>query len=180
MRSKTLAAFLLLSLPFVSILAQEAETGPTIEGYGPNFPLQRGDLAPRTDDTFRVVFDLAGYPGGNTGSLNEELNTVARFVNMHTRSGIPLANLDIAVVLHGEALKSALEDTAYQQRFETSNPSIELLFKLHDAGVQFLACGQSLGFRRIDRRELASPVRVGLSAMTLLATLQSEGYALLP
>lgn len=180
MYSKTIPAVLLLLMPFVGILAQEPVTGPTIEGYGPNFPLQRGDVAPRTDDTFRVVFDLAGYPGGNTGSLNEELNTVARFVNMHTRSGVPLANLKIAVVLHGEALKSALQDDAYQQRFETSNPSIELLFKLHDAGVRFMACGQSLGFRRIGRQELASPVQVGLSAMTLLATLQSEGYALLP
>lgn len=180
MRLRTLLSVLFLLIPFVSILAQEPLSGPTIEGYGPNFPLQQGDVGLHKDDTFRVVFDVARYPGGDTASLNEELNTVARFVNMHTRSGIPLTNLDIAVVLHGEALKSALLESAYVRRFDTANPNIELLFKLHDAGVRFFACGQSLGFRKIGREELASPVKVGLSAMTLLATMQSDGYVLLP
>jgi hypothetical protein len=37
-----------------------------------------------------------------------------------------------------------------------------------------------MGFRGIGGDELASEVKVALSAMTMLALLQSDGYALLP
>jgi intracellular sulfur oxidation DsrE/DsrF family protein len=60
------------------------------------------------------------------------------------------------------------------------NPNLELVEKLHAAGVRFYVCGQSLAFGKIARSELASPVEVALSAMTMLTVLQSEGYALLP
>mgnify|MGYP001827074541 FL=1 len=46
--------------------------------------------------------------------------------------------------------------------------------------MKLYVCGQSLGFRGLDKSVLAGPVKVGLSAMTLLVTLQSDGYAFLP
>ena len=52
--------------------------------------------------------------------------------------------------------------------------------KLHEAGVAFYACGQSMGFSGISKSELASPVKVALSAMTMMTVLQSAGYALIP
>lgn len=51
--------------------------------------------------------------------------------------------------------------------------------KLHDAGVKFYICGQSMAFGGVDKSELASPVKVALSVMTMLTVLQAEGYALL-
>ena len=52
--------------------------------------------------------------------------------------------------------------------------------KLHEAGVAFYACGQSMGFSGISKSELAPPVKVALSAMTMMTVLQSAGYALIP
>jgi len=83
-------------------------------------------------------------------------------------------------VLHGRALLAAFNDEAYEKMHGVKNPSLELLHSLADAGVKFYACGQSLGFRGVDKSVLAEPVKVGLSAMTMLVTLQADGYAFLP
>jgi hypothetical protein len=37
-----------------------------------------------------------------------------------------------------------------------------------------------MGFAGITRGDLASPVKVALSSMTMLTVLQSDGYALIP
>ena len=101
-------------------------------------------------------------------------------MNMHARNGVPEENLDVAVVVHGETLKSLLVDEAYAKRYGSDNPSLDLLMKLEEAGVRFYVCGQSLGFRNFAREELASPAKVGLSAMTMLVYLQADGYSFLP
>ena len=160
-------------------LSDEPSMGPVLESYGPTFPIPDRDVQLRDGFIYKAVFD-AGDNSHDTTSLNHELVSVARYLNMHARNGVPVGDMDIAVVLHGAALKSALSDAAYVARFETPNPNRELIMKLHDAGVAFYACGQSMAFGGIARRELLSPVKVGLSAMTMLTFLQSDGYALLP
>lgn len=159
--------------------AQEATPGPAIEDHGPVYDVATLDLSVSTRTTYRAVFDAVNYTTDGTG-LNRELDRVARFVNMHARQGVPLENMDLAVVLHGEALKSALRHEAYRERFGTDNPNLDLLEALTEAGVQFVACGQSVTYRGFDRAELASPVNIALSAMTAMVTLQADGYALLP
>ena len=168
----------LISFPLTAF-PDEPSMGPAIDAYGPTFPIPDRDVPLRDDFTYKVVFDAADN-SRETTSLNHELVSVARYLNMHARNGVPVGDMDIAVVLHGAALKSALSDAAYVARFETPNPNRELLMKLHDAGVAFYACGQSMAFGVVTRHELLSPVKVGLSAMTMLTFLQSDGYALLP
>ena len=112
-------------------------------------------------------------------SVNTGLVSVARYLNMHARNGVPVANMDIAVVAHGPALKTLLSDEAYQTRYGIDNPNSELLEKLDAAGVDLYLCGQSMTFGGFEKSELASPVKVALSAMTMLTVLQSDGYALL-
>jgi len=168
-----------LLLVSVQAMAKEPSYGPAISNYGPTFPINDRDVALREDFIYRAVFDLAIYPGDST-SMNRKLVSVARYMNMHTRNEVPLDKMDIAVVLHGKALMSALSHEAYEIRFNVENPSYDLLMKLHEAGVRFYACGQSMAFGRINKSELASPVEVAFSAMTMLTVLQSDGYALLP
>ena len=162
-----------------SVWAQEATTGPAIEDHGPVYDVETLDLPVSTRTTYRAVFDAVDYTADGTG-INRDIERVARFVNMHARQGVPLENMDLAVVLHGEALKSALRHDAYRQRFGTDNPNLDMLEALAEAGVQFVACGQSVTYRGFGRDELASPVDIALSAMTAMVTLQADGYALLP
>jgi intracellular sulfur oxidation DsrE/DsrF family protein len=171
--------FLFLAISSSLLLAAEPSMGPIIEDYGPTFPIDDRDVPLNKDYTFRVVFDAGAYPG-ETDALNSELVSVARYLNMHGRNGVAPENMDIAVVLHGNALKGALTDTAYESRHDTKNPNRDLLHQLDAAGVKFYACGQSMNFRGYEKKELLSPVKVGLSAMTMLTVLQSDGYALLP
>jgi len=159
--------------------AGEPSFGPVIEDYGPTYPVNDRDVPLGESVVYKVVFDAATH-SDDLASVNTRLISVARFLNMHARNGVALKNMDLAVVLHGAALKSVLNNDAYLQRYDVDNPNLELVMKLHEAGVRFLVCGQSMAFGGIGKDELASPVKVGLSAMTVLTELQSAGYALLP
>lgn len=176
------ARILLISL-LVVIAAQSWAAGPVygpiVDGYGPVFMVEDRDVTLPSKQIYKVVFDASAYPGGDD-ALNIELESVARFINMHGGNGVRLDDMDIAVVLHGPALKSVLSDNAYRTRFDTKNPNAELVQLLSKAGVRFYVCGQSMGFRDFGKEELAENVGVALSAMTMLATLQSQGHSLLP
>lgn len=159
--------------------AEEPILGPAIEGYGPTYPIDDRDVPLEEDAVYRTVFDAAGYSDDLT-ALNTRLVSVARFLNMHVRNGTPLERLDVAVVVHGQALKTVFNDDAYKARFGVDNPNLELVQKLAAAGVDFYVCGQSMAFGGYAKSELAAPAKLALSAMTTLTRLQNRGYALIP
>lgn len=172
--------FLLAVLLSAGPTSADAPTkGPIIERFGPTFPLQESDMPLATDLRLQAVFDVAA-DHAKSGEPNPKLISVARFLNMHGRSGVALDQMALVVVLHGEALANALTAPAHARRFGTPNPNEALLQELKAVGVRFVACGQSLGFRQISRDELVPSVEVGLSAMTVLTTHQMRGFALLP
>ena len=159
--------------------AGEPKLGPAVEGFGPTYPIDDRDVPLVEGTVYRTVFDAAAYSDDLT-SLNTRLVSVARFLNMHARNGTPLKNMDLAVVLHGPALKTVFNNETYRKRYGVDNPNLELVQRLADAGVDFYVCGQSMAFGGFTRSELAGPVQVALSAMTMLTQLQNRGYALIP
>jgi len=170
---------LVLVFFIVPLFAAEPQKGLVIESYGPTVLVKGLDVPLNAGFEYRAVFDIADYRGENT-SLNADLVSVARYLNMHARNGVPVENMTIAAILHGAALKNALSHQAYASRYGSENPNLDLLMKLHEAGVAFYACGQSMGFSGISKGDLAPPVKVALSAMTMMTVLQAEGYALIP
>jgi intracellular sulfur oxidation DsrE/DsrF family protein len=168
-----------LALYAIPLLAEDAIKGPVIEAYGPTLLVEDRDIPLVEGFDYRVVFDVAAYRG-DKNSLNLKLVSVARYLNMHARNGVPVENMTVAVVLHGTALKNALSNSAYASRHGALNPNLDLISKLHEKGVAFYACGQSMGFSGITKSDLAGPVKVVLSSMTMLTVLQSDGYALIP
>ena len=82
-------------------------------------------------------------------------------------------------MLHGGAAKDALTQEAYRSRYQSDNPNVELMRQLAGAGVRLYICGQSMGARGFERAEIAGPVGIALSAMTVLVTLQGEGFQLI-
>jgi len=159
--------------------AEEPSTGPYVHAGGPAFEVADRDVPLKEGHQYRVVYELTTYPGEKT-EQNRPLSVVARFMNMHGKNGVPLENLDVAVVVHGQTLLALLNDDAYEKMFGVKNPSLALINDLARAGVNIYVCGQSLGFRGLDKSVLAEPVQVGLSAMTMLVTLQADGYTFLP
>jgi len=151
--------------------------GPIITSGGGVYPVPNADFVIPPDLALRARFDVAHSPAGRD-SVNPDLNSAARFLNMHAQAGIPRERVQVAVVVHGAASRDVLSDAAYQKRFGAPNPNRRLLEELAGAGAQIVLCGQTAAHRGIDRGELAKPVRLALSAMTAHAVLQDQGYQL--
>ena len=178
MMKRAWIVFVFTALGSSLLSAEEPTFGPAIEGYGPTYPIDDRDVALDEDRTYRAVFDAAAYADGPS-ALNTRLVSVARFLNMHTRNATALENIEVAVVVHGAALKTLFNHEAYRRLFGIDNPNLELVTRLHDAGVRFYVCGQSMAFGAYPKSNLADPAQLALSAMTMLTVLQNDGYALL-
>ena len=177
-RTLLVLGLLLTQLPAMNYAA-EATKGPVIENYGPVYEF--GDAGFKLDPTvrYRSVMDVA-QSAQEMSELNRYIESAARYLNMHVRDGVPLSNLELAIVLHGGAGKDALSDAAYRERHGVANPNTALIGALHDAGVRIYICGQTAGFRGFAAEELNPAVTMATSAMTVLTRLQVEGWSLLP
>lgn len=159
--------------------APRSSTGPILTDYGPTYPVPSPDVPTPLDARYRVVFDVAvGAP--EPDQRNARLETVARFLNMHARAGVPRENMEVVLSVHGTAGKDLLDHDGYRARHGVENPNAGLIQALVDAGVQVVLCGQTSAARDLPREELLPGVQMSLSAMTLLITLQNQGWALIP
>ncbi len=183
------AALLLAALPLS--LGAQATTGPVIMSGGAVFDVPDATFVTPLASDFKVVFEIArgvtdatSPAGANAADSltppNEQLNTVARFLNMHARAGVPRERVKLAAVVHGTAGKDLLDDETYRARYGTANPSAPLIRELLAAGVRIILCGQTAAGRNVPRDRLIPGVQVALSAMTAMAVLQSDGYRLNP
>ncbi|MEJ8567317.1 DsrE family protein [Elongatibacter sediminis] len=157
---------------------QRTHTGPVIENLGPVYDIP-GAWNLESGVHYRAVMDVAEGPEDAT-ALNRGIESAARFLNMHVRSGIEADHLELALVLHGKATRAALSPAAYRAHFGVDNPNDGLLHALRAAGVQIFLCGQSARHNGYTDAELHESVTPALSAMTVLTRLQVEGWALLP
>lgn len=153
------------------------KTGPVIEAYGENAIINNGLTSPETQN-FKVLFDVSDK--NDSDKPHKGFNTVARFINMHVRAGVPLEQLDVAMVIHGGASFELMAANAYKKRFAKDNQSADLLKSLIDAGVKVVVCGQSASYHEITTDDLAKGVEMSLSAMTANALLQQQGFTLNP
>ncbi|MFV1986446.1 MAG: DsrE family protein [Gemmatimonadota bacterium] len=159
--------------------AQSREYGPVIHSAGPVFDVPDPDFETPTDMELRIAWEMVD-PAPAPEQLNTHLVTAARFLNMHARAGVPLENLHLALVVHGQAGKALLDDIGYREKEGVDNPNKELIRELHDAGVRIILCGQTAAARDLPRERLLPEVEVALSAMTALLVLQEEGYHVNP
>ena len=171
-------ALVLIGIATITAVAEPVK-GPVIMDYGPVYyvpdePVELTDGLP-----LKAVFDVAAAPK-ETGDQNYRLETVARYLNMHARAGLETTQLPTVVVLHGRALRSALNEEGFDARYDGANPDAELLRQLMATGVRVLVCGQSAAAAGVSHDELAAGIEMSLSALTALVMLQSDGYALIP
>ncbi len=148
-----------------------------IEGYGPYYPIEQSFSYPG-DTKFKVLWDVA--KSVDEGKLNNHINSVARFYNMHLAHGTTANNLDLALVLHGKATFDALSAKHYKERFGYENQTTQLIEALLEKGVKVVVCGQSATYQNVSADQLIDGVEMALSAMTANAVLQQQGYTLNP
>ena len=153
-------------------------SGKIIPDFGQTYPIENPNFKTDTKATFKMVFDIAKAPE-DPSILNPYLNTLARFLNMHHRAGVPVTQLHVRAAIHGEAAYGMLKDRYYQEKYGVPNPNIQLLKALDQAGVEIVLCGQTAGARNITSARRLELVDTALSAMTVIAQSQQEGYTLI-
>jgi len=130
--------------------------------------------------SFKVAFDVA--KAAEPGQINRSIDSVARFINMHVAAGVPIENLDLAIVIHGGSTKEMTDNDFYQKNKATEpvNANITLIKALQAKGVNFYVCGQSAAYHGVKTSDLLPGVKMSLSAMTAHALLQQQGYTVNP
>ncbi|HVJ80510.1 MAG TPA: DsrE family protein [Planctomycetia bacterium] len=154
---------------------QEGWRNPIIPVYGAVADVPGGAEPPRPGA--RVVLDVSR--GANPVSVNPGLDRAARLVNLYGASGLRAVDLQLAVVLHGEAATAALSESSHRARVGASNPNLPLLVVLRRAGVEVAVCGQTLARKGIRREELSGGLVVATSAMLYSINRQSQGFVAL-
>lgn len=151
--------------------------GKAIPNYGMitdvdmTMPLPKGLVLKHT-------FDRAD--GAESGKRNRNIESAARFINMHHAHGIALDNIKTATVVHGAAIFDVTNNEFYNKTKGTDNANKALIEALLKAGSRVIVCGQSAKARDIPKSALLPGVELSLSAMTAHALLQQEGYTLNP
>ncbi|GHA07776.1 hypothetical protein GCM10008090_17000 [Arenicella chitinivorans] len=177
MRYMSLICVFLLGLNGASASDPSFSKGPVFLNYGSTITIE-GGLATPQEEHFKVVFDVAKSAENNV--VNRQFDSIARFINMHVRAGVPREHIAVALVVHGKASFDVLQSDAYQAKFDHNNASAELVSELLANDVAIFLCGQSASYLGIDRTQLIDGVQMSLSAMTANALLQQQGYTLNP
>lgn len=178
--SKYIVGGLVLSLLSTTAFADDAafKSGPVIMEFGKTATID-SDMRISKRAKLKVSFDVAA--AGQPGAVNRKLDSLARFLNMHVEAGVPLKNINVALVVHGGASKDLARDDYYGAQYEgASNANAPLIKALVDNGVEIYLCGQSAVYHEIDKTDLLPGVKMALSAMTAHALLQQDDYTLNP
>ena len=150
---------------------------PVVPSYGLVVPLP--NCAEHPAKGSKVVFDITSM-GKDVAKPLPGLERVATLLNLAGMSGLKPTDLEVAVVLHGDATLTALDDGAYQSATGQTHPSSDLLAKLAKAGVKVMVCGQSLERKKLDAKRVRPGVGIAVSAVTAVINLQSRGFAYVP
>jgi ubiquinone/menaquinone biosynthesis C-methylase UbiE/intracellular sulfur oxidation DsrE/DsrF family protein len=150
---------------------------PIVPGYGAVVPLPDAAEAPVKGS--KVVFDVTGV-AKEPGQPLPGLARAATLLNLAGSAGLKPADLEIVVVLHGDAASAALDDGAYKELTGAAHPHADVMKKLKGAGVKLLVCGQSLARKGYDPKRVRSEVSIAASAVTAVVNLQARGFAYVP
>jgi intracellular sulfur oxidation DsrE/DsrF family protein len=149
------------------------QPGALIKGYGMIAPVAGAPPIPE-GTVFKVAFDLK--QAASEGGVNRQIDSAARFLNMHHAAGVPVQNMQIALVVHGSAHRDLLAAEAYG----SLNPNAELIALLISNGVAVQLCGQTAAYYGVAAEDLLPGIEIPLSAMTAHALLQQRGFTLNP
>lgn len=136
-----------------------------------------------TDPTFPapkdLIYKMAWHVTEGPANANERVAGFAMpasFLRLMDANGVARTNVKLAIIVHGTATPSLLNNAAYKARTGADNASIALLTALHEAGVQIIVCGQALINRNVPRDQLLPFVKVATTATSAHAILHAQGY----
>ncbi len=158
-------------------------TYPLLKGgkWSGVIPVENPTEVPDNTHEYKLLFEVIKK---NKDSLSDKINysldEVARIINLHVASGIPVEKIVPVVVIHGPGLEAVWNNEAYRRRHSMDNPNIGLVREMEKIGAKFIVCGQAMAFFGTEKQDLLPEVRITLTAQTVLSNYQYQGYVLYP
>ena len=167
---RNLTLFLIFAIWTTAASAGEAafSKGPIFNDYG---PVAKVDVTIPVDPAMVLKHSFDVSTPAEAGKPNPMPVSAARFINMHASAGVAEDNIQVAVVVHGQATKEMADE---------NSASASLIKVLTDHGVRIIVCGQSAAYYDVATDDLLPGVEMALSAMTAHALLQQQGYTVNP
>lgn len=138
------------------------------------------DEVPDPKMQYKLLFELtANNPDSTIKEINFGLVEVARILNLHVASGIPIKNIIPVIVVHAGALHALKNNEYFNKKYKSDNPNIKLIGELEKLGAKFIACGQAMTFLEIQKEMFLPVVKVSLTAKTVLTNYQLKGFILM-
>ena len=170
------AKCLCLAVLLLAPLQLSAQTGEAlIREIGGSPAANNPDFAAPHDLAYKRAWHVTVAPEEPNG-MAAGFRSPASFFRLMDSNGVPRSNVKLAVIVHGTATPSLLNNAAYKARTGADNGSLALLTALHEAGVQIIVCGQALINRNVARDQLLPFVKVATTAGTAHAILAAQGY----
>ncbi len=140
-------------------------------------PVEGVDEIPSPKRQYKLLFEFTlNFKDTSHAKLNPGLVEIARVLNLHVASGIPVSHIHPVIVVHGPSLFSIQNNDIYQSKYKKDNPNNQLILDLMKYGAKFIACGQAMNFLDIKKEELYPGVKVSLTAQTALSNYIGQGY----
>jgi intracellular sulfur oxidation DsrE/DsrF family protein len=175
MRATHIAIIALASLaPGASAAAQTGEA--LIQKVGAVTPIANLSYPAQKNLVYKVAWDVTAGPS-KPEEATEGYAAPASFLVMADQEGIDRKKVHLAIIVHGAATQTLLNNAAYKAATGKDNASVPILEALSAAGVQVIVCGQALIRRKVPRDQLLPFVKVTTSATMARATLAMQGYA---
>ena len=164
-------------VPGKDVAVKSEKAFPVIDSHGGVYSLPEAVHQPRAGTKILIDVTSPLVPD----KLNPGIEKVARYVNIYAGAGKQPADVKIAMVFHGGATLTVLNDEAYRKQFAgKKNPNLELLRKLHEADVEMFVCGQTLNGTGNTSDDVVVFVDTAVSALTASVNLQADGYSYVP
>lgn len=140
-------------------------------------PVKDPTEIPDPNIDYKILFELTGNnPDSTLKDINYGLDEIARIINLHVASGIPVKRIIPVIVVHAGAVNAIKNNEAFQKKYKMDNPNIKLIDDLKKIGAKFIVCGQAMEFFDSKKEELLPDIKLSLTAQTVLTHYQLKGY----
>ncbi len=140
-------------------------------------PVKDPTEIPDPNIEYKLLFELVmNNPDSLAKEMNSGLVEVARVINLHVASGVPLKKIIPVIVIHAGALFAVTTNAYYKNKFKVDNPNLKLIDDLKNIGAKFIGCGQAMAFIDLKKEDLLPVMKVSITAQTVLSHYQLKGY----
>ncbi|WP_228235724.1 DsrE family protein [Allomuricauda sp. M10] len=139
-------------------------------------PVEGVTEIPNPNLDYKLLFELVEFDDEDPSKVDASLTEVARIINLHVASGIPVEKIFPVLVVHAGSLNAFTTNTFYNEKFKMDNPNLKLIGELEDLGAKFISCGQAMFFFEVDKEALLPMFKVSLTAQTVMSSYQMQGY----